>query len=159
MYKSVLFNPYHDPLHSFKVRSNNELHTETGERDQIHNSIDFDGYLHSRTAFIIYFSSEVTKKIEVLWIVAIIDKLLSRDFAEFTRRSKWRHNCSHWVGLSMAYTLIRELLEPVWIINEVYTISYSSWGENVFQLVQKKKRRGLNKQRRFASGFVHACCC
>lgn len=57
----------------------------------------------------------------------------------------------------MAYTLIRELLEPVWIINEVYTISYSSWGENVFQLVQKKKRRGLNKLRRFASGFVSAC--
>lgn len=32
----------------------------------------------------------------------------------------------------MVYILIRELLEFVWIINEVYMIFYSSWGENVF---------------------------
>ena len=33
----------------------NEVHTEPSERDKIHNTIDFDGYLHSRTAFVIYF--------------------------------------------------------------------------------------------------------
>ena len=35
---------------------------------------------------------------------------------------------------------ISELLEPVWIINEDTSFSYSFLGENVIQLVKKKKK-------------------
>ena len=49
---------------------------------------------------------------------------------------------------------ISELLEPVWIINEDTSFSYSFLGENVIQLVLKEK-----KLRKLNSGFIHPCCC
>lgn len=59
MYKSILFNLYHDPLRSFKVVCT----ADRAGRDKIHITIDFDGYLHSRTACMIYFSLKLAKRL------------------------------------------------------------------------------------------------
>lgn len=59
MYKSILFNPNHDPLHSSKVRSNNKLQTEPNMTKFTTLLISMDIYTHSLLARYIFLSKRL----------------------------------------------------------------------------------------------------
>ena len=44
----------------------------------------------------------------------------------------------HYIVCAEYDLYISQLLEPVWIVNEDTSLSYSGLGENVFQLLLKK---------------------